>query len=58
MTSLGERGERAPKKAKIVLSAGKVTAIVFWNLQGVIYSDYLEKGKTVKRSQGSTLSKY
>lgn len=40
-------GERAPKKAKIVLSAGKVMATVFWDSQGVIYIDYLEKGKTV-----------
>ncbi|XP_039309549.1 protein GVQW3-like [Solenopsis invicta] len=38
-------GERAPKKAR--LSAGKVMATVFWDLQGVIYIDYLEKGKTV-----------
>ena len=27
--------------------AGKVMATVFWDLQGVIYIDYLEKGKTV-----------
>ena len=40
-------GERAPKKAKTVLSVGKVMATVFWNSQGVIYIDYLEKGKTV-----------
>jgi len=40
-------GERAPKKAKTVLSAGKVMATVFWDSQGVIYIDYLEKGKTV-----------
>ena len=40
-------GERAPKKAKTVLSAGKVMATVFWDSQGVIYIDYLEKGKTI-----------
>ena len=40
-------GEHAWKKAKTVLSAGKVMATVFWDLQGVIYIDYLEKGKTV-----------
>jgi len=28
-------------------SAGKVMATVFWDSQGVIYIDYLEKGKTV-----------
>ncbi|XP_018308488.1 histone-lysine N-methyltransferase SETMAR-like [Mycetomoellerius zeteki] len=31
-------GERVPKKAKMVLSAGKV--MVFWNAQGVIFIDY------------------
>ncbi|XP_039302537.1 uncharacterized protein LOC120357081 [Solenopsis invicta] len=40
-------GERTPKKAKTVLSAGKVMVTVFWDSQGVIYIDYLEKGKTV-----------
>jgi len=40
-------GKPAPKKAKTVLSAGKVMATVFWYSQGVIYIDYLEKGKTV-----------
>ncbi|XP_014487341.1 PREDICTED: histone-lysine N-methyltransferase SETMAR-like [Dinoponera quadriceps] len=40
-------GERAPKKAKTALLAGKVMATVFWDSQGVIYIDYLEKGKTV-----------
>jgi len=40
-------GEPAQKKAKTVPSAGKVMATVFWDSQGVIYIDYLEKGKTV-----------
>ena len=40
-------GERAPKKAKTVLSVGKVVTTVFWNSQGAIYVDYLKKGKTV-----------
>jgi len=38
-------GELAPKKAKTVPSAEKVMATVFWDSQGVIYIDYLEKGK-------------
>src|ERR1700755_1274779 len=41
------RGERAPKKAKTVVSAGKGMSTAFWDLQGVIYLHYLEKGKTV-----------
>lgn len=40
-------GERAPKKAKTVSSAGKVMATVFWDSNGVIHTDYLEKGKTI-----------
>ncbi|XP_043259031.1 uncharacterized protein LOC122401139 [Colletes gigas] len=38
-------GECAPKKAKTVLSAGKVMATVSWNSKGVIYIGYLDKGK-------------
>lgn len=40
-------GEPAPKKAKAVLSANKVMATVFWDARGVIYIDYLQKGKTI-----------
>lgn len=40
-------GERAPKKAKTVISAGKVMATVFWDAQGIIFIDYLEKGRTI-----------
>jgi len=40
-------GERAPKNAKSVPSPGKVMATIFWDSQGVIYIDYLEKCKTV-----------
>lgn len=40
-------GERAPKKAKVGLSANKVMATVFWDVRGVIHIDYLEKGKTI-----------
>ena len=46
-------GEHAPKKAKTVLSAGKVMATIFWDSQGLNYIDYLEKAP--KRSQGSTM---
>lgn len=42
----------SPKKAKTVLSARKVMAIVFWDSQSVIYIDYL---KRAKQSQGSTM---
>lgn len=38
------KGERAPKKAKTVKSAGKVMATVFWDARGIIFIDYLKKG--------------
>ena len=42
-----EKEKSAPKKAKTVPSAGKVTASVLWNACGVIFIDHLQKGKTV-----------
>lgn len=36
--------ESAPKKAKTILSAGKVMATVFWDAHGIIFTDYLEHG--------------
>jgi len=42
-----EKGEPAPKKPKAVYSAGKVMASVFWDSHGIIFIDYLEKGKTI-----------
>ena len=38
---------RVPKKAKVVRSAGKVMASVFWDYLGVILIEYLQKGHTV-----------
>ncbi|XP_026828418.1 histone-lysine N-methyltransferase SETMAR-like [Ooceraea biroi] len=48
-------GESAPKKAKIVPSAGKVMATVFWDSQGIILIDYMEKGKTITGAYYSSL---
>ena len=48
-------GESAPKKAKVVPSAGKVMATVFWDSQGVILIDYIEKGKTITGAYYSSL---
>ena len=31
----------APKKAKVVSSAGKVMASVFWDAKGIVFIDYL-----------------
>ncbi|KYB27554.1 Mariner Mos1 transposase-like Protein [Tribolium castaneum] len=39
--------EPVPKKAKSVRSAGKVMASIFWDAKGILFIDYLEKGKTI-----------
>ena len=36
-----------PKKAKVVSSAGKVMASVFWDAKGIVLIDYLQKGHTI-----------
>ena len=41
------RGESVPKKAKTVLSAGKVMATIFWDSHGIVLIDYLQKRKTI-----------
>ena len=48
-------GERTPKKAKMVKSADKVMATVFWDTRGIIYIDYLEKGQTITRDYYASL---
>ena len=37
----------APKKTKVVSSAGKVMASVFWDAKRIVFIDYLRKGKTI-----------
>jgi len=44
-----EAGCLAPKKTRSVPSAGKVMASVFWDAEGILFFDYLEKGKTIIR---------
>ena len=41
------KDEPAPEKAKVISSTSKVMATVFWDSYGVIFVDYLEKGKTI-----------
>ena len=42
-----EAGESVPKRPKTQPSSGKVMATVFWDVQGIIHIDYLERGKTI-----------
>jgi hypothetical protein len=45
----------APNKTRSVPSAGNVMASVFWDAEGVVFIDYLEKGKTITREYYSNL---
>ena len=40
-------GESRPKRPKTQQLAGKVMASVFWDVHGIIYIDYLERGKYI-----------
>lgn len=40
-------GSPTPRKAKIVRSAGKIMASIFWDAKGVLLLDFLESGKTI-----------
>jgi histone-lysine N-methyltransferase SETMAR len=44
-----------PKKTKLVPSAGKVMASVFWDAEGILFIEYLEKGKTITKEYYSHL---
>jgi hypothetical protein len=45
----------APKKTRSVPSAGKFMASMFWDAEGILFIDYLEKGKTITREYYSNL---
>ena len=40
-------GESRPKQLKTLTSAGKVLPSIFWDAQGILCIDYLEKGRTI-----------
>ncbi|KAF7272648.1 hypothetical protein GWI33_014587 [Rhynchophorus ferrugineus] len=42
-----EHDEPTPKRGKTQQSAGKVMASVFWDAHGIIFIDYLKKGRTI-----------
>ena len=39
--------ESRPKQPKTQTSAGKVLASVLWDVHGILFIDYLEKGRTI-----------
>ena len=46
-----------PKKAKTVPSAGKVMTSVFWDADGIMLIDYLQKGQTINGTYYASLLK-
>ena len=40
-------GKSRPKRPKTQTSAGKVLASIFWDVQGILFIDYLEKGRII-----------
>lgn len=48
-------GQSAPKRPKTQQWTGKVMASVFWDANGIIFVDYLEKGKTITGAYYSSL---
>jgi hypothetical protein len=50
-----EAGCPAPKKTRSVPSAGRVMASVFWDAEGILFIDYLERGKTITREYYANL---
>jgi histone-lysine N-methyltransferase SETMAR len=49
------RGSDPPLKAKVYPSVGKVMATVFWDAEGILLVDYLEKGLTINSEYYSNL---
>ena len=47
--------EPTSKHGKMQRSAGKVMASVFWDAHGIIFIDYLEKGKIINSDYNITL---
>jgi histone-lysine N-methyltransferase SETMAR len=50
-----EAGCSAPKKTRLIPSAGKVMALVFWDAEGILFTDCFEKGKTITGKYYSNL---
>ena len=40
-------GESRPKRSKRQTSAGKVLAFVSWDAQGILFIDYLQRGRII-----------
>jgi [histone H3]-lysine36 N-dimethyltransferase SETMAR len=52
-----ESDEPNPKREKTQRSAGQVMTSVFWDVRGIIFIDYLEKGQTINSEYDIALLK-
>jgi len=50
-----QSGSHRPKKFRVQKSAGKVLASIFWDQDGILLIDYLQKGQTINCEYYSTL---
>jgi len=48
-------GSPRPKKFRVQKSAGKVLASIFWDQDGILFTDYLPKGQTINAEYYSSL---
>ena len=48
-------GESSSKRSKTQKSAGKVITSVFWDIHGVIFIDYLKKGRSITKAYYAAL---
>jgi hypothetical protein len=47
VNAAGEEGSARPRKARVHVTRAKKTILVFFDAKGVIYANYISKGKTV-----------
>ena len=47
VSNLDTLDEKRPKRPKTQMWAGKFMASVLWDAHGILFIDYLEKGKTI-----------
>ena len=51
------KGENRPKRSKMQMSADKVLVSTFCDARGILFIDYLEKGRTINSEYFTTVSK-
>jgi len=49
------RGSPHPKKLRVQKSAGNVLTSIFWDQDGILFTDYLPKGQTINAECHSSL---